>query len=140
MGILQTVAVFTLQFGLFAHSLQAAAFVFGFHLQVFSGTRTVGQFVFEFLAGNHAAVVVQRKLIAGGNRFGLLVVIHPLGVEHLLVALDNHIAFGAYFYIGLAGDIIGGNPGVIGRQRRFAAGFHFWRRGCRRSDFRRVAA
>ena len=114
--------------------------MFGFHLQVFSGTGAVGQFVFEFLAADHAAVLVQHKLISGGNRFGLLVVIHPLGVEYLLVALDNHITFGAHFYIGLAGNIIGGNPGVIGGQRRFAAGFHFWRSSSGRGDFSRVAA
>ena len=117
--------------GALAHALEAAAVVLGIQACVGAAAAAFGEVVFDFAAADGGAVLIEREALAGGNHIAALVIIHPFGIEHLIIALHNHIALGAHGNVGLPRHFIGADAGVVGRQRRFAASADFGRGVCR---------
>ena len=58
----------------------------------------------------------ERELVARVNVFVGLVVVHPIGIQRFIVALNNHIALRAVAHIGLPCGFICFNAGYILRQ------------------------
>ena len=109
--------VVVIHFQAACHALQPFAVLLGNKFGVVGVARMLGEVVIQLIALHGLPIGAgERELVARVNVFVGLVVVHPIGIQRFIVALNNHIALRAVAHIGLPCGFICFNAGYILRQ------------------------
>ena len=100
-------------------TLQTAAFPFGGKFHLFGITRFLRQIIIQPLALHLGAVAAcQHEMVACLHGVLLRTVIHPVCFQRFVIALYQHVAFGAVARVRLAGGFVGRDARCTGEQGR----------------------
>ena len=96
------------------YALQPFVVFFGNKFGVIGVARMLGKVVVQLIALHGLPIgASERELVARVNVFAGLVVVHPIGVQRFIVALDDDIALCAVAHIGLPCGFVCLNAGYI---------------------------